>query len=271
MSYNDKIGNDLFYDVTMNFSKATTKLDIYDERDDLRPYEVRTGGFTDRIAGYRALGIIRTQEQLDELIASGYSFNNQTPVLGELYYEDVRGPVATDPNGNTPDGIVDSNDVTWLAEHSTAPYNYGMALGLNYKGFKLEVQLQGTAGAYQYRPANSRFTFPAAGESSWTVWKNGWTPDTPNAPYPRYNSRNNLTNSSFWLEKADFVRLKNLNIGYTLPKEVVESVGLKDVRLFANGTNLFLVYSDVKDYDPETTGRVIPLNKSFTLGLNITF
>ena len=271
VNYHDNIGSDLSYEVGLNFSKATTKFDIIDEADDTRPHLIRTGQFTDRIFGYRALGIIRTQAQLDGLIADGYSFNGQVPVLGELYYADLRGPAATDPEANTPDGIVDDNDRTPLANHSSAPYNYGMTLGLSYKGFKLQAFLQGTAGAYQYRPENSRFTFASPGESSWTAWNDSWTPDNPNASYPRYNSRNNLTNSSFWLEKADFIRLKNLNIGYTLPDNVVKKIGVEDITLFANGTNLFMVYSAIKDYDPETSGRVIPLNKSYTFGVNITF
>jgi len=272
-NYKDAINDELTFEVGVNFGFSTSKFVQIDERDDLRPFEVATGNYTDRIRGYRSLGIIRTQEKLDELVSSGYKFGGAVPKLGELYFEDVRGPKATDPEGNTPDGIVDGNDRVILANHSTSPVNYGLTLGFKYKGFKLQAFMQGFAGGYRFRPQNSRFTFLSPGESAWSNWIDSYHETRPNASYPRVNGWINSTQqtSSFWLESTDFIRMKNLNLGYTVPKSIVQKAGLKDITLFANATNLFLVYSAIKDYDPETTGRVIPTNKTFTLGINVTF
>jgi hypothetical protein len=208
---------------------------------------------------------------LNDLIASGYTIYGQVPQIGALYFKDLRGPAAVDPQGNTPDGVIDDNDRDFIGARSNPSVNYGIRLNLRYKRLTVMAFGQGFAGNQRYQPANNRFTFADIGNSSHTQWLNAWTPDSPNNSFPRFGSPYSDTDSSFWMEDADFLRLKNLNVGYDIPLAWAQKVGAERINLFANGTNLFMIYSKIKAFDPETSGRGIPVNKTYSLGLNVTF
>ncbi len=271
--YADSIG-DLKYDIGLRFGSNKSEYANIDEPESRRPHLIRTGRSTESfgrnsLRGYRALGIIRTQEQLDGLIADGYSFNGQTPMLGELYFADIRGNSVDDPQGNTPDGIIDDNDVETLHDRFTAPINYGITLNLAYKGFSLQAFAQGLEGHKKFVPFIGRFT-PGPDGGPWTSWGDSWTFDNPNAAYPRYGSRN-LGASSFFLRDAGFLRLKYINFSYDFPQNIADAIGAKNIQLFSNATNLFFIYRKIDEFDPEIQGEGVPISKSYSLGLNLTF
>lgn len=274
-NYKDNIGK-LSYDIGLNFAYTRDKLVVVDENDALRPFEIRTGGAVNQPRGYRVDGLIRSQEQLDELLASGYQAFNQDPYLGMPFYRDIRGNSVDDPNGNTPDGVVDANDIDLLHRTSTAPINYGISLGLKYKNFSLDVFIQGLEGHKNFDPASGRFIFDVLEESAWSRWNDAFDPVTnPNGSLPRvvnYWSRNThlLQDSELWLQDAGFARLRNLNFAYNLPKEILDKAGIKNARIFFNGANLGFIYSKIKEYDPELFGSGIPLNRTYSLGLQFT-
>lgn len=268
-TYKDNIGEDFFYEFGVVFGYSKAKYVTLDEPETLRPYEIQTGREVSRATGLISEGIIRTQGQLDALLASGYKIFGQDPQLGALYFRDLRGNPTDDPQGNTPDGIVDGNDVDYIGRND-APFNYGLRLNLRYKRFNLMAFAQGFAGHQKYQPANNRFQF-GVGNSSHTQWLDSWTPDNTDASFPRFGSPFSDTNSTFWYADADFLRMKNLNLGYDIPDSLVDRIGVDRINIFANGTNLFMIYSNIKTFEPETSGRGIPVNRSYSLGVNITF
>lgn len=270
-SFKDKLGEDFYFDIGFNLGYAKDEYATLDEPETRRPYQLLNGKGTSRIFGYIAEGIIRDQAQLDALIASGYKINGADPQIGALYYRDLRGNPQDDPDGNTPDGVIDGNDQSYIGSASVAPVNYGIRLNLNYKRFSLQTFAQGFGGHKKYQPQNNRFQFGSVGQSSHTQWLDAWRPDNVNGSLPRFGSPNSSWNSTFWLQNASFLRLKNVNFAYDIPESIISKIGAKQVSLFANGTNLFMIYSKTDQFDPETSGRGIPVNRTYSLGINVTF
>lgn len=270
-TFKDNIGADFSYEAGFNVGFAKDEYATLDEPESRRPYELLNNQGTSRVWGLKSLGIIRTQEELDQLLASDYTIFGQDPQIGALYFEDLRGNPQDDPEGNTPDGIIDNNDNGYIGERSNPLINYGIRLNLRYKRFSLQAFAQGFAGHQLYQPANNRFQFASVGQAAHTQWLDAWTPDNTDGSFPRFGSPNGDRNSTFWLDDADYLRLKNLNFAYDIPVGLTQKIGADRVSLFANATNLFMIYSKIKTFDPETSGRGIPVNKSYSLGINITF
>ncbi len=269
-SYRNKLGP-IDYDVGFNFGYAKDKYTTLDEPETRRDYQLLNGKGTSRVLGYTVLGIIRTEEQLNDLIESGYTFRNAEPQIGAFYYKDLRGNPQVDPEGNTPDGNIDGNDQEYIGSSAIPLINYGIRLGLSFKRFHFQAFAQGFAGHQKYQPANNKFQFASVGQSSHTQWLDAWTPDNINGSLPRFGSPGSSLNSTFWLQDADYLRLKNVNISYDFSESLISRFGIQRLNLFANGTNLMMLFSKITEFDPETSGRGIPVNRSFSLGLNITF
>ena len=272
-SYNTRIGEELYVDAGFNFGYSKAVYAEIDDPESTLPRFIRKGTRLDRIRTYISDGIIRTQEQLDAILATGFTQFGRAPKIGELLFRDIRGNRDDDPNQNTPDGKVDGNDLEFIkGAHSSAPINYGIRLSLKYKNFRLQAFAQGFADYQRFIPQSGRFTLSGVGQSAWTHWNDSWTPDNPNASFPVFGGDDGWQQreSTFFLEDADFLRLKNLNVSYDLPKNVMSKVGIDNMSVFINTTNLFMIYSKIKSFDPETSGRGIPVNRTYSLGLNIT-
>ena len=108
---------------------------------------------------------------------------------------------------------------------------------------------------------------------NYSFWKDHWTPDNPNAAFPRvygYGDPNVTALSTFWVRNASFMRLKNLNLSYSIPQMIIEKAGLKNVAVFFTGTNLFTI-DKLKLMDPEANSiSAYPNMKTLSFGLNIT-
>lgn len=264
VSYTDKIGPDFNYYVNGNIGYATNKLITKDEAENLRPYKSELGFNTDRKMGYIATDIIRTQADLDAL-PEGYTIFGQKPELGMLNYKDLRGP-----NGDDPDGKIDSNDQEWIINHTKAPVNYGFSLGGSWKGFSVDLFFQGVAGIKRFY--DQRTEWPGMEESTFAFRKDYWTSDNVNAQYPRAGSNAATEASTFWIQDASFLRLKNLNISYMLPKQITSKLNIAQLKFFLMGSNLFLLQDKIKDYDPENTSITsYPLMRSYSFGVNLSF
>ncbi len=264
LGYNDKIGNDFEYYVKGNLGYAVNKVITKDEAENLRSYKSEIGYSTDRQMGYIATGILRTQEDLDAL-PEGYTIFGQKPELGMLNYKDLRGA-----NSDEPDGVIDDNDQDWIINHTTPPLNYGISLGGSWKGFSLDIFLQGVAGndimidtrGSQARPQETNFDF----------WTDHWTPENVNASFPRASRNAASYSSTFWVRDGSFMRLKNVNLSYALPKSVLNKIGVSQLKFFLTGNNLCLLQNKLKYYDPENSSiRAYPLMKSYSFGVNLSF
>ena len=277
LNYNGSITKDLSFRVGGNAGYSNAVYQNIEQPGTARPYEILNGQKVNRLLLLDAAGIIRTKEELDKLIASGYTWYGEKPQLGDLYYKDVRGQFANDPQGNSPDGIVNDDDRTYSNKLSAPPFNYGMNFSLTYKNFTLDVFMQGFAGGYRYKTASALAADSYPAQGLWDFWKDSYSPTNTNAMYPA------IAGTSWWtlasrastftpfLQKTDFLRLKNINLAYALPKSFINKLSISSASIFFTATNLFYLYSSVKDYDPETNGLGVPLTKSYNMGINVNF
>lgn len=257
--YHNQI-NSFKYFISANGSWSATKVIFNDEPFRNNAYEYRTGLPIGQTFGYVADGFYNNTAE----IASGPKVDGYTPVPGDLRYKDLNN-----------DGIININDVTAIG--STKPvFYYGVTGGFNYKGLDFSFTLNGVANRnVYYNFANFAATGASGGygqalESS----LKRWTPSTAaQAEYPRLSvgsNPNNTQTSSFWIKNGSYLRLRNVEVGYSLPSNLIKVVGLTNVRLFANGLNLFTA-TKLDDVDPEVLMGSVPNQRIFNFGVNLQF
>lgn len=252
--------NNFKYFVSANGSWTATKILFNDEPVRNNAYEYRTGLPIGQTFGYIAEGFYNNTTEIN----NGPKVDGYTPIPGDLKYRDLNN-----------DGIININDVTAIG--STKPFfQYGITGGFNYKGLDFSFTLNGVANRNVYYNFSN---FAAVG----TVGGYGqalesslqrWTPATAaTAKYPRLsvgsNPNNNQT-SSFWMKNGNYLRLRNAEIGYSLPSNVIKKIGFTNLRLFANGLNL-LTATNLKDVDPEVLLGTVPNQRVFNFGVNLQF
>lgn len=233
------------------------------------------------LTGLKTVGIIRTQEQLNELNQKGFTQFGRAPYLGGLYFEDVRG----DGYAPGPDGKIDDNDVQLLSKKGSPRINYGFGTNLKWKGISLNLHFQGVGmydrmisnlGGYDEGMGGIR-QYGSTVRPYYPIWtKDVWTPENPNAKYPRVIGKSwyesGTGNQSFWIRNGAYLRLKNLNIGYDLPTKWIGLFKLSSAQVFFNGTNLFVISKMTEFQDPEQDCYdSYPLMKSFTFGIDVKF
>ena len=212
--------------------------------------------------GLKAIGIYRTEEDLNRTNADGVVItqNGATPSLGDIMYEDTDG-----------DGNVDSDD-RQIIGNPFPKLSYSFTLGATWKNWDLTTFWQGVAGVYRYvwEPSAT-----SNGGNMTSSWLDRWSEDNPDGSMPRLGNSYNETYSSFWLKKADYLRLKNLEFGYTFNKGTLKTVGIDKLRVYFQATNL-LTFTPLENYDPEksstdTRSDAHPNTKSFSFGVNVNF
>jgi TonB-linked SusC/RagA family outer membrane protein len=207
-------------------------------------------------------GIFQTAAE----VASSPKQYNDSTLPGDLKYKDVNG-----------DGKIDDNDRTIIG--GVYPkLNYSFNLGASFKGFDLSAMMQGVYGVKSYVSGWGTIPF-VQGASPTTDWLNRWTPENPSTTMPRIywgqGAPDKITRpSSFFLQDASYLRLKNLVFGYTIPAQLTKKIGVNRVRVYFAGDNL-LTITKFKGLDPERYGSgdlvQYPQNKIYSFGLNVTF
>lgn len=257
VGYNKRRG-DWQYGLTANFTYAKSTIDFIDEAPGLLEYQRQTGHPLNTYLLYRAIGIFRTQEEIDK-----------TPHLsgaqpGDLIYEDYNG-----------DGKITADDQVRSQYGNIPLITYGAVLNVGFKNFDLQAVFSGQAKVSQY-------VLPESGTvgnfySSWA--DNRWSPSNPNGSFPRVDTRasssvnGGLYSNTFWLNNAAFFRLKNIELGYNLAGKALSAVHLQSARLYVNAFNLFTI-TKVKDYDPEGnsgSGQFYPQQRIINVGVNLRF
>ena len=265
--WNDKINKDFSYHVKTTFGFAKNKILEMDEASSVHTLKMQTGRPIGAIFGFIADGFYNSQEEID----NGPYDAIRRPQLGDIKYRDVSGP-----NG-VPDGIIDEYDQVEIG-NSRPNFNYGFSLGFTYKNFDFSSLFQGATGAYlscqtmlQIGSTNGR-PMPIH-QGRWTYYDNdGNRISDPaqliemnkNATYPVLTESNNRNSaqSTFWLRSADYLRWKNAEVGYNLPKKWHKKLSVSSVRFYANAQNI-LTIDNLKDFqvDPESS-RISASNKA---------
>lgn len=252
------------YFVSGNVSLLKSKVIYADEIFRQYDYQKRTGLPVGQVFGYVANGFFQSQADIN----SSPKVDGYTPVPGDLKYKDLNG-----------DGIIDQFDATALGTQKPLIY-YGLTAGFNVKGFDLSVSVQGVAnrdiviGSGANTVADGLiYDFQDSGNAqAYEQNLNRWTPsNAASATYPRLSIGSNTNNqraSSFWVKSVAYLRLQNVDLGYTIPTQWAEKIKLKSVRVFANAFNLYS-FDQLNYSDPEGYNSIFPIRRTFNVGVNV--
>ena len=212
---------------------------------------------------YEAIGIFQNEAEVE-----AHAYQDPATSPGDIIYRDFNE-----------DGKIDINDMRVLGR-SVPKYTYGFNLDLDYKGFDLGAFFQGVQDIDIYPTNNVSWPLYNGAGITKDQLANSWTEDNPNAKYPRLSlakrgSGINFRNSTFWLKNASYLRLKNIQLGYTIPSDLTNKIKINKVRIYVNAQN-FLTFSKFKLSDPEKNILEqdiydYPTTKIFTMGCNIIF
>ncbi len=257
LGYSKRKGK-LRYTITGNFTYAKSNIVFIDEAPGVLSHQRQTGHPLNTYLLYNAIGIYRTQEEIDK-----------TPHLsaaqpGDLIYQDYNG-----------DGKITADDQVRSRYGNIPLISYGTVLSVEYENFDLSAVFAGQTKVSQY-------VLPESGTvgnfySSWA--DNRWTPSNTNGTYPRVDTRTSssinggLYNNTFWLNDASFLRLKSIELGYNVAGRALSAVRLQAARIYVNAFNLFTI-TKVKDYDPEGnsgSGQFYPQQRIINVGVNVRF
>ena len=260
-----QIGTDFFLTGRFNFTYAVNKTTVIDEPAYKDPYLKRAGYHTNQIHGYIAERLFIDQADIDN--SPVQMVGNEIVRPGDIKYKDRNG-----------DGIVDKYDVAPIGFPTVPEFTYGFGTSVTWKGFDFSFFFQGTArtsffiGVDKVAPLLNRRNVLKAFAAD------HWNPNNPVAQtlFPRLSTTNNANNyypySTWWLRDGSFLRLKSVEIGYTLPKKVTDRLRLDMVRIYASGQNLAIFSKfDLWDAEMGSNGFAYPLQKVYNLGININF
>ena len=216
--------------------------------------------------GYIAEGLFQSQQEIDDYLKI-YDLEGYIPKPGDIRYKDLNG-----------DFKVNGLDVDEI--YSNAPrIEYGLYVNVGWKGFSLGMQWSGL-GNVQGNAQDQVYTIPFSriGNAYGNAYKENldyWTPDNPFASYPRLTVADNAWNtrtSTFWVKDLSYLRLKNVELSYSIPKSCLRSIGISGVKLFVNAYNAVTI-SSLQYRDPEVLyyRNYVPNIKAYNAGLNIQF
>jgi hypothetical protein len=219
-------------------------------------YLSRTGRMINQPFLLEAIGFFKDPDDINN--SPRQIFTTVQP--GDIKYKDQNG-----------DNIIDQNDYYPSGYSQLPQITCGFNTGLKYQGFDLDAFFQGVTNRSVYWGGNYFYAFQNNGKIS-SIALGRWTPETAStATYPRLSANNNLNNfqpSTFWQHDGSYIKLRSLELGYSLPKKMIDKIKLASARIFINGTNLFSLDHMNKFTDPEIlTGY--PALKTYSLGIKI--
>lgn len=266
LEYNQKVGKvQLSGRGTFTYNRNVRQYD--DAPTPQWAYRSEAGFAQEQQRGLMALGLFESYED----IAASPKQTFSTPRPGDIKYRDINS-----------DGIIDDNDKVAIGRTIYPEINYGFGLSAMWNGFDFSVFFQGVGnvtriigGSSIYGESGNIFSY---GQIYADAADNRWREDTRdvNAKYPRFamdQNNNNYQTSTFWQRDMSYIRLKNAEIGYTIPKRIVKKLGLANIRIYSQGVNL-LTFSKFKLWDPEldtSDGKKYPQMRNANIGLNVNF
>ncbi|MDR2916130.1 MAG: TonB-dependent receptor [Tannerella sp.] len=261
LNYRDKIG-ELGYSIGFILSDVKNEVtSLKDAGPFITGYTIRKEGYPiDSYFGYQAAGIFKNDDEVK---------NHPTQIgaygPGDIIYK----------NQNS-DNVINADDRVVIG-NPIPRYNYSINLALNYKNFDFSMFMQGVGKRDVYLEKNAVWAFYSGGKvQDWMV-ENRWTPENVNASYPRFianTSHNNYQASDFWIYSAAYLRIKNVTLGYTIPKELLRRLSIQNMRLYVTTNNLFTFDKMPSGIDPESPAGDIngyPLTTTYAIGVNVSF
>jgi len=275
INWRDQIGKDISYNAWFGLSnyKAVVKRYFNPNKILSTYYEGQT---INEIWGYHTDGLIQTQEQLDNMPDQSLFYGQWNK--GDVLYRDMNGDKKITYGNNTVDNPGDMQ----VIGNSRPQFSFGWGGGINWKGLDLSMIWQGVAK--RDLALNGTIFYGLLGGYGSAVWENTldyWTPENTGAYWPRpyftgeINKNRHVQKS--YLQNGAYMRLKNLQIGYTIPQQWLSRLKMQQIRVFVSGENL-ITFSHLNDnFDPEVVsgswgpGKIYPLMKMFSFGVNVGF
>jgi outer membrane receptor protein involved in Fe transport len=267
LSHRNTVGRSFTYNLTVNFTYAKNEVIFVDEPAGTNPNIARTGRQLNSQFGYQAIGLFK--DTMEIKAAPKQTSLGTPPKPGDIRYADISGPAGK------PDGIIDANDRTVIGRSNIPEIIYGITGGIGFKGLELSFLLQGSERTNQY----------LSNETAWPFFNGGnalkenfdrWTPATPNGKQPRVTLNTgspNYQTSSFWIKDASYLRLRSVELAYSIPKNISNKMRLQGLRVYANANNVFTI-SEIKNFDPENSnprGWAYPQLRVFNFGATVQF
>ncbi|MDR1896801.1 MAG: TonB-dependent receptor [Prevotellaceae bacterium] len=239
--YREKI-RDFEFQVSLNGGYARNKITFWDEAPGRMPWQTSTGKpipsdpeNPDTEMYYDAIGIFRDQAAIDAYP----HWENARP--GDIIFRDING-----------DGKIDGLDRLRINKNNVPRFTGGLNIGMSFRGFDFTALFQGAAGAVRYISTESGYI----GNFTKDFYDNRWTINNPDATGPRAFNRDaeywRNNRNTYFLKKSDYIRVKTLEAGYTVPAAFAHKLGLQNLRIYVSGYNLFTFSPDMKDFDPES-------------------
>lgn len=209
------------------------------------------------IYGYESMGLFQSDQEV-----ANAPFQNSKTAAGDIRYKDQNG-----------DNKIDANDRIVLGDPNPH-FLYGLNLSFNYKNFDLGMFFQGSGE--KDRIVMDNFVRPLNDATIFEHQLDYWTPQNSNAKYPRILNKDdgshNYETSDYWMINAGYLRMKNLTLGYTIPRKILSSTGFNRVRIYFTANNLFTISDFVPGMDPEASSAwAYPFARTYSFGLNVQF
>lgn len=208
--------------------------------------------------GYKAIGIFQS---INEVANAPTQLGNPITGPGDIRYADVNN-----------DGVVNQDDRVVIGDPNPGLlYNFNASF--EYNNFDMNLIFQGVSDIDRLIQGNGNLPMADDRSNVLTYWLGRWTPENPSTSLPRVGGQNNTLVSDFYIQDASYLRLKNIELGYSLPKDVSEKMKISKLRIFVGGQNL-LTFTGLENFDPERgsgtqSNRAAPLYKTVTLGINL--
>lgn len=282
LNWRDQRG-EFYYGIGFNIADVKNRIvDLAGNAPDLSGYQIRMVGYPiDAFYGYKAIGLMTPEDfKISDTQNHNYSLPKVPVILGNDYqpgdikYEDISGP------DGKPDGRITPEYDKVVLGSNIPRYTYTVRGDLGWKGIDFSFVIQGVGKCDGYLEGTARHAFQDMAAYPQKVHLERYnvvTNPNPDALYPRltYNTGfNQNTFSTYWMENASYMRLKNVQIGYTFPEKWMKKARIDNLRVYLSGDNLLTVSDFFYAYDPETPvskGGYYPQVKTVVLGLNITF
>ncbi|MBC6996067.1 TonB-dependent receptor [Neolewinella lacunae] len=264
LGYNGRAGKPFQWRFGVNGGYAKNKVIFMDEIPGAPDYQLMEGKPIGAYLVYESDGVFRDQAEINAETLD-YSAVTGRLLPGDMKFRDVNG-----------DGKIDGDDRVRIDDNGTPTFNFGANFTASYKGLDITALLQGATGA------SLRVQTESGDIGNYLKWShdNRWSIDNPSSEHPRLASRGdtyytggNYGQNTYWLFSKNYLRLKNLEIGYTLPTALTSRLSLGSLRAYVNGLNL-LTFDSLDFFDPESTagsGVYYPQTRIINLGLNVTF
>ena len=275
LGWKDRVGN-FAYDIEGNLSHARNKILYRAEAPNPYDWMNETGHSIGQSYGLKVDGLYNTQEELQGRPYNTYTSNKET--LGDIRYIDLNG-----------DGLIDNMDVAPIGYPNRPLTSFGLKAGFHYKGWDLNLRFSGTAeGSFFIRKISIPFYKNAGNAFQWQ-YQGRWTADKyaagetityPRATYNATTVSHNFLDSDYWMISNDHFKLKNVELGYSIPSgsRLLRTAKLSSVRFYATGNNVYTFFSKLKNIgiDPETKSSgsysyVYPITATFIIGVSIQY